>query len=91
MIMFLYMRRNPLAWEDLWKGGYYYQSATLILIVALLIVFSFQRMDSEGSRERIVTAIEDPDRNSYSLSIRLIAPAEICVNLNGIDYINRAT
>ena len=41
MIMLLYMRHNPLAWEDLWKGGYYYQSATLILIVALLIVFSF--------------------------------------------------
>lgn len=41
MIMLLYMRHNPLAWEDLWKGGYYYQSATLILIVTLLIVFSF--------------------------------------------------
>ena len=41
MIMLLYMRHNPLAWEDLWKGGYYYQSATLILILALLIVFSF--------------------------------------------------
>lgn len=41
MIMLLYMRHNPLAWEDLWKGGYYYQSAALILIVAFLIVFSF--------------------------------------------------
>ena len=41
MITLLYMRHNPLAWEDLWKGGYYYQSATLILIVALLIAFSF--------------------------------------------------
>ena len=29
-------------------------------------------MNSEGSKERIVTAIEDPDRNSYSLFIRSI-------------------
>ena len=26
MIMLLYMRHNPLAWEDIWRGGYYYQS-----------------------------------------------------------------
>ena len=50
MIMLLYMRHNPLAWEDLWKGGYYYQSATLILIVALLIVFSFLSRRNRSSR-----------------------------------------
>ena len=40
MIMLLYMRHNPLAWADIWRGGYYYLSATLILIVALLSAFS---------------------------------------------------
>ena len=50
MIMLLYMRHNPLAWEDLWKGGYYYQSATLILILALLIVFSFLSRRNRSSR-----------------------------------------
>lgn len=40
MIMLLYMRHTPLAWADIWRGGYYYQSATLILIIGLLIVFS---------------------------------------------------
>ena len=40
MIMLLYMRHTPLAWSDIWRGGYYYQSATLILIVGLLIAFS---------------------------------------------------
>ena len=50
MIMLLYMRHNPLAWEDLWKGGYYYQSAALILIVVLLIVFSFLSRRNRSSR-----------------------------------------
>ena len=59
MIMLLYMRHNPLAWEDLWKGGYYYQSATLILIVALLIVFSFlsRRNRSSTFETYIVCAV----------------------------------
>ncbi len=59
MIMLLYMRHNPLAWEDLWKGGYYYQSATLILIVALLIVFSFlsRRNRSRRFETYIVCAV----------------------------------
>ena len=43
MIMLLYMRHTPLAWPDIWRGGYYYQSATLILVVALLIVFSISQ------------------------------------------------
>ena len=50
MIMLLYMRHNPLAWEDLWKGGYYYQSVALILIVALLIVFSFLSRRNRSSK-----------------------------------------
>ena len=59
MIMLLYMRHNPLAWEDLWKGGYYYQSATLFLIVALLIVFSFlsRRNRSRRFETYIVCAV----------------------------------
>ena len=59
MIMLLYMRHNPLAWEDLWKGGYYYQSVALILIVALLIVFSFlsRRNRSSTFETYIVCAV----------------------------------
>ncbi len=59
MIMLLYMRHNPLAWEDLWKGGYYYQSAALILIVAFLIVFSFlsRRTRSRTFETYIVCAV----------------------------------
>ena len=59
MIMLLYMRHNPLAWEDLWKGGYYYQSAALILILALMIVFSFigRRNRSKTFETYIVCAV----------------------------------
>ena len=59
MIMLLYMRHTPLAWEDLWKGGYYYQSTALILIVALLIVFSFlgRRNRSRAFETYIVCAV----------------------------------
>ena len=59
MIMLLYMRHNPLAWEDLWKGGYYYQSVALILIVAFLIVFSFlsRRNRSRTFETYIVCAV----------------------------------
>ena len=59
MIMLLYMRHNPLAWADIWRGGYYYQSATLILIVALLIVFSFlsRRIRSRAFETYIVCAV----------------------------------
>ena len=55
MIMLLYMRHNPLAWPDIWRGGYYYQNATLILIVALLIVFSF--LSRRNSSRRVETYI----------------------------------
>ena len=55
MIMLLYMRHTPLAWPDIWRGGYYYQSATLILIVALLIVFSM--LSGRNSSKRVETYI----------------------------------
>ena len=59
MIMLLYMRHTPLAWPDIWRGGYYYQSATLILIVSLLIVFSFlgRRNSSKRFETFIVCAV----------------------------------
>ena len=59
MIMLLYMRHNPLAWPDIWRGGYYYQSATLILIVALLIAFSIlsRRNSSKQFETYIVSAV----------------------------------
>ena len=59
MTMLLYMRHNPLAWPDIWRGGYYYQSATLILIVALLIAFSLlsRRNSSERFETYIVSAV----------------------------------
>ena len=59
MIMLLYMRHNPLAWADIWRGGYYYQSATLILIVALMIVFSLlsRRNRSKRFEAYIVCAV----------------------------------
>ncbi len=59
MIMLLYMRHKPLAWPDIWRGGYYYQSATLILIVALLIVFSFlsRRNRSKQVETYMVSAV----------------------------------
>lgn len=59
MIMLLYMRHKPLAWPDIWRGGYYYQTATLILVVALLIVFSFlgRRNSSKQVETYIVCAV----------------------------------
>ena len=59
MIMLLYMRHTPLAWADIWRGGYYYQSATLILIAALLIVFAFlgRRNSSKRFETYIVCAV----------------------------------
>ena len=55
MIMLLYMRHNPLAWADIWRGGYYYLSATLILIVALLTLFSL--LSRRNSSKRFETCI----------------------------------
>ena len=59
MIMLLYMRHNPLAWADIWRGGYYYQSAALILIVGLLIGFSLlsRRNRSKRFETYIVCAV----------------------------------
>ena len=59
MIMLLYMRHNPLAWPDIWRGGYYYQSAALFLIVALPIVFSLlsRRNSSQRFETYIVCAV----------------------------------
>ncbi len=59
MIMLLYMRHTPLAWPDIWRGGYYYQSAALILILALLIAFSLlsRRNGSRRFETYIVCAV----------------------------------
>ena len=40
MTMLLFLRHNPLAWPDIWRGGYYYQSVALILIVGFVIILS---------------------------------------------------
>ena len=40
MTMLLFLRHNPIAWPDIWRSGYYYQSVALILIVGFVIVLS---------------------------------------------------
>ncbi|HHZ90709.1 TPA: hypothetical protein EYN98_10135 [Candidatus Poribacteria bacterium] len=59
MTMLLFLRHNPLAWPDIWRGGYYYQSVTLILIVGFVIVLSLlsRRNQSKSFESYTVCAV----------------------------------
>ena len=43
MSMLLFLRHNPLAWPDIWRGGYYYQSVALILAISFVLILSLLR------------------------------------------------
>ena len=59
MTTLLFLRHNPLAWPDIWRGGYYYQSVALILIVGFVIILSLlsRRNQSKSFENYAVYAV----------------------------------